>query len=887
MSFSAGASIGPYVVRSALGAGGMGEVYLAHDSRLGRDVAIKVLPAEYASDPDRLRRFQQEARAASALNHPAIVTIHDSGSAADHPYLCMELVQGENLREALANGPLPLRRALSIAAQVADGLAKAHEAGIIHRDLKPENLMVTPDGFAKILDFGLAKLVETANQSADTAVSTGTNAGTVLGTTGYMSPEQAIGLPADARSDQFSLGVVLYELVTGRRAFNKPTTVETLSAIVREEVLPVKSIQPSTPLPVAWIIERCLQKEPSERYASTRDLARDLANARDRLSDLTADSASPVHGSARSRVGMREWIAWAAVASLAVTALVINNTRGSSSAPASVIRFTLNPPSSAQFVSTFVGPPFALSPNGKQLVFVAGTGGQRSLWIQSFDSLQARQLPDTDQAAGPFWSPDGTQIGFFTASELKRIAIDGVEAKVIAKATDFGGGATWNPDGVIVFAAGVDVGLSRVSAEGGPVTELTRLDVAHNEGGHMSPVFLGDGKHFAFRSFGPEHTGIYIASLDSPTPVRLMTEFSMLGYGAGQLFFTRGRTLMAQRVDEAGLKLVGEATRVADDIESGPLSAGFAVSNNGTIIHWPGALVLSQPTWVSPAGAVLGTVGPIGVYESVALSPDASEVAVDRFGSEPAILRFDMRGAVTRVMSGANYQSTPIWRPDGSGLAYTAAFDTPPNLYFKRFDREGPDTRLFFDRIQCFPQGFSPDGRWLTYVTITPENSHDIWLVDMSGAPGPDGYPRRPLIASRFSELHSRISPDGRWLAYSSNESGRVNVYLAPLAQPGLKRPVSANGGRFPVWARDGRTLYYLRASEIMAVPIAAGDTLRLGAAVRLFDAHNVAGGELGEVTPYDVAPDGRFMINRFVERTSPPATVIVNWSPPAPATPR
>jgi serine/threonine protein kinase len=878
MTFTPGTPIGPYVVRAALGAGGMGEVYLAHDARLGRDVAIKVLPAEYAADADRLRRFQQEARAASALNHPAIVTVHDVGNAGAHPYLCMELVLGETLRQLLAAGPIPLRRALAIAAQVADGLAKAHDAGIVHRDLKPENVMVTTDGFAKILDFGLAKLVESAVEGADTVVSPRTNAGTVMGTAGYMSPEQATGRHADARSDQFSLGVVLYELVTGRRAFDKPTPVETLSAIVREEVTPVESIQPATPLPVAWIIERCLQKDPLERYASTRDLARDIANARDRLSELTARAVQPP-GSARPRVGTREIAAWAAAAALAVTALVINNARETSPAPPGLFRFALNPPATAQFTSAFSGPPFAVSPDGKQLVFMAESNRQISLWIQSFDSLQARPLPDTDQASGPFWSPDGKQIGFFTPNALKRISIDGVESKVIAKTATAGGGATWNRDGVIVFASGVDVGLSRVSAEGGPLVELTPLDVSHNEAAHLSPVFMADGKHFAFRIIGAKNSGIYVASLDSPTPVRLTDDASMLGYGAGYLFVARGGVLTAHRIDDAGSTLIGEAIRVADNIENGPLSAGFSVSNNGTIVHWPGALTRSQPTWVSRTGTVLGTLGPPAPYESVALSPDASEVAVDRFDAEPAVLRLDMRGAISRVTSGAPYQSTPVWRPDGSGLAYAAAIDTPPNLFFKRFDREEPDTRLFFDRIQCFPQGFSPDGRWLTYVTITPETAHDIWLIDMSGAPGPTGYPRRPLLASRFDEFYSRISPDGRWLAYSSSESGMINVYVAPLAQPTLKRSVSTDGGQFPVWSRDGRELYYLHGGQIIAVPVSAGDSLRLGNPTALFEA-KLSGGILGVATPYDVAPDGRFMVNRFVGRTAPPATVIVNWSP-------
>ena len=396
MSFPPGTSIGPYQIRGALGSGGMGDVYLAHDSRLGRDVAIKVLPTEYATDHDRLQRFEQEARAASALNHPAIVTVHDIGSANGHPFLCMELIKGDTLRQLIVEGPLSMRRVLSIAAQIADGLAKAHDAGIVHRDLKPENVMVTTDGFAKILDFGLAKLVDQARQDADTALSPLTTPGTLLGTTRYMSPEQAIGREADARSDQFSLGLVLYELITGRRAFDKATTVETLSAIVRDEAPSVRELQPSTPRPVAWIIERCLQKDPSERYASTRDLARDLANVRDRLSELTGRDDTGLAPRPR-RFAAREITAWAAAVALAATALVINNARGNSSTHTDLIRFTLNPPASTRFTSAFAGPPFAVSPDGKQIVFMAAASGQQSLWIQSFDALQARPLPDTER----------------------------------------------------------------------------------------------------------------------------------------------------------------------------------------------------------------------------------------------------------------------------------------------------------------------------------------------------------------------------------------------------------------------------------------------------------------------------------------------------------
>ena len=459
MALTPGVRFGPYAILSALGAGGMGEVYRARDTKLDRDVALKLLPADVANDPDRLRRFELEARAASGLKHPAIVAIYDLGQVESQPYISMELVDGRTLRQILETEPMSPRRVLQVAAPIADGLAKAHEAGIVHRDLKPENLMVSHDGFAKILDFGLAKLTDKAESGAalQTRTNQGTRPGIAMGTIGYMSPEQASGGVADSRSDQFSFGLVLYEMLTGRRPFTRPTAVETLSAIIREDPPPVAELNPSVPAPVQWIVDRCLAKAPSDRYGSTRDLARDLAAARDHFSQLTSSPGTAVTDAAgpRARFGGREMLAWGLVVTLMLAGLALLLLRpfgNRAAAPAPSVRFSLEPPKDVTFAWTIGAPPFAVSPDGRHLAFTGiGADKRRRLWLRSLDSIDSRPIPGTEGAFGAFWSPDGLNIGFFTLDSLKRVPVAGGDAVVICDAR-FGGGATWNRDGVIVFA---------------------------------------------------------------------------------------------------------------------------------------------------------------------------------------------------------------------------------------------------------------------------------------------------------------------------------------------------------------------------------------------------------------------------------------------------
>jgi serine/threonine protein kinase/Tol biopolymer transport system component len=881
-----GARLGQYEIVSALGAGGMGEVYRARDTKLDRDVALKLLPPALVSDPGRLRRFELEARAIAGLNHPAIVAIYEFGQFGSQPFISMELVDGMTLREILEAGALPPRRALQVAAPIADGLAKAHDAGIVHRDLKPENLMLSHDGFGKILDFGLARLVADPDPRAgghplETTITTdGTNPGTTMGTVGYMSPEQASGSVADHRSDQFAFGLVLYEMLAGRPAFNRATPVETLAAIIRDEPPSLREGNPAIPVPVLWIVDRCLAKDPFDRYASTRDLARDLATARDHFSQLTASGAAAVPPASGKRARRRELVAWALVATLlaAGLALVFRVMSRPATDLAAPVRFTLSPPKDVHFSWSIGTSPFAVSPNGRQLAFTAtGPDNRRRLWLHSFDSIESRPMAGTEGAFGAFWSPDGRAIGFFTPDRLKRVSVAGGDVAVICDA-QFGGGATWNRDGVIVFAPRIDTPLYRVAATGGTPVPVTTLDALRGEGAHMKPLFLPDGRHFLFVAVGGEASGSYVASLDSAERTRVSAETFMGFTTPDVLFFPRDRTLMAQRIDLESFTLLGQPTRVAESVDRLGPSAAFAVSDSATLVYWQGSRVITQPTWFHRNGTTAGTLGPAAAYVNVALSHDGEQAAADRFDLTPGIWLFHRaRNTPIRATFGGVYESTPVWSPDGAAFVFAAARDTPPNLYVKRMRVPGDEERLFRDPFQMFPQSWSSDGRFIAYVTIHPKTGGDIWLFPTSGDRTP-----APFLQTEFAERHARISPDGRWMAYSSDESGSDGVYVTRFPQAGAKWSVSPKGGAFPIWRRDGRELFYRApGGQLMAVPIAAGAEFQPGVAVPLFNPA-AAVNNLGLGTFYDVAPDGRFLINVFVERTSPPATVVLNWRPDA-----
>ena len=877
MAFGAGTRIAHYEIRTPLGSGGMGDVYRARDLKLDREVALKFLPSHLSDDPDRLRRFEQEARAASALNHPAIVAIYELGRTEAQPYISMELVVGQTLRQLLGRGPLAPRRLLPIAAQIASALAKAHAAGIVHRDLKPENLMVSSDDHAKVLDFGVAKLTGdlTGDRSEATTVDRGTQPSALVGTVEYMSPEQASGSVADFRSDQFSFGLVLYELLTGRRPFQRATSVETLSAVIRDELPPLELSQPAL-LPLGWIVERCLAKAPEDRYASTHDLALDLARIRDRL----GDRASLAPTTRAAAIGRRGLVAWAAVVVLGAVGLasLLRGSGGARGEPAASVRFTIAPPAGGDFAFTVGVSPFAVSPDGRRLAFVASVESQRQpqAWLRSFDSLESRPLTGTEGASGLFWSPDGSTLGFFADGKLKRVPVAGGDVATICDARG-GSGATWNRDDVILFTPSVDSPLSRVPAAGDTPVPVTALDPARQESAHMWPAFLSDGRHYVFVTLAGEKAGAYLGSLDSTERTFLLAATWVAAVEADWLFFVRDRHLMAQRLDVAAKALVGSPVLVAEEVATtGPTSA-VAVSARGDVVYWagPGTRDITQLTWLRRDGSVVGTVGPPGPYMNVRLSPDGHRAAVDRFDATPSVWLIDVeRGTTLRLTFGSLYDSTPIWAPDGRSLVFTSARGTPPNLFVTSLDARAEPRRVFTSVIQVFPQSWSRDGV-IAFVLIDPKTLADIWTVPASGGQDP-----QPLIHTGFVETDPRISPDGRWLAYVSNESGRNEVVVTRFPQAEGKWPVSVGGGGWPMWRPDSRELYY-RAPDgkLMAVTVGAGSEFVAGVPQALF-APKARPAALGIGSYYDVAADGRFLVNMFVERRSSPATVLLNWTP-------
>jgi eukaryotic-like serine/threonine-protein kinase len=885
MALSAGTRLGPYEILSPIGAGGMGEVYKARDTRLNRLVALKLLPLAAASDPDRLYRFEREARAASALNHPAIITIYDFGQTDAQPWISMELVEGKTLRQMIASGPLPLRRALDLAAQIADGLAKAHDAGIVHRDLKPENVMVSEDGFAKILDFGVARLAtrEPTAESPTGDFGMDTRPGTVMGTLAYMSPEQASGAEVDFRSDQFSFGALLYEMLAGRPAFERSTTVETLSAILRDDPRPLTETTPPVPLPVRWIAERCLQKLPADRYAATRDLARDLASARDHLSEMSRVDRTTVDARARPGLKPRERAAWILALALASAtfAFAWRTFKPSPESVGPAVRFLVTAPEPGTIVTTNMGPPFALAPDGRTLVAViTDAAGTRCLWLRRFDSLSWQRLEGTEDARRPFWSPDGRTIGFFTQDRLKRVSGFGGDVQTICNTqSGWVAGGTWGRDDVIVFATENNT-LHRVPAAGGAPTPLFTLNRAEGETTQLFPLFLPDGRQFVFVADFRNKRGIYLGAVDSQdvSLLRPLTfaEFPVLGFTAPDhlLFTTKGGVLMAQRLDVANKKLVGDQIRVAEGIEVNPPSSTFSASSTGALAFSSGSRTTSQLTWVRRDGTVAGTVGPRGVLADFSLSPDGRQVAFSRFDTDPAsIWVLDLfRGTANRPSS-EWYASNPVWAPDGSRIAFASVRDSPPNLYLTRIGAVGGDQRLTRSALDQYPQDWSRDGRLLVYTQNDPDTNADIWVRTVSGV-----RDARPIVNDRFAQSGAAISPDGRWLAYASkDESQRADVYVTSFPQGGDRWAVSTNGGFLPQWSGNGRELYYVTADrKMMMVPIESRPKFEAGAPKPLFQLQSLD--IEWNCKCYAVAPDGRFLVNAAVERKSASVTVVLDW---------
>ena len=882
MTLSSGARLGPYEVVGPLGAGGMGEVYKARDPRLGREVAIKVLPASFSQDADRLRRFEQEAKAAGVLNHPNITAVYDIGSVDGAPYVVQELLEGETLRAELAAGRFSSRKAIDFAFQIAQGLAAAHEKGIVHRDLKPENLFVTRDGRVKILDFGLAKLTQIERDNLATNLPTAaavavTEPGVVMGTLGYMSPEQVKGKPADARSDIFAFGAILYEMLSGKRAFHGDSAGETMASILKEEPAELSVTNQNISPGLDRIVRHCLEKNPERRFQSASDIGFALQTLSEASGGVVSGALAP---QARRIPPAFLWtIAGLLVGAIAATLLMIGR-RSLPISSAQPIRFEIAAPQDQRVLGTI-----ALARDGSRLAFTArAPGGADMLWIRALGDTRAEILKGTEGAQLPFWSPDGQSVGFFANGELKRISITGGPPQALAPTAVDVRGASWGADDRIVFASAFVGPLMQVSASGGKVTPATKLDKGRNEGTHRWPWFLPDGKHFLYYaavSTGLEPGEIFVAELGSDKVKRVTQASSLSVYASpGYLVFVRGSTLVAQVFDTQRLEMRGEAAPLGVDLPSNSATSGqraLSASLDGTLAWHTQVSAASQPVVFDRQGHEITRLAEAGAWYAPHFSPDGQRLVTVRSMENNTvgdIWTVDIaRNVATRMTLDPADENSPAWSSDGKRLVFTSdRKGASGDLYVMSADQPGSEQLLLASEYAKTPDSFSPDGRFLIFEVSTPQNRQDLWLLSFEG-----DRKAVPFLATPFSELNARFSPDGRRLAYTSDVSGAPEIYVRPFQDSGATWRVSNRGGRTPAWKADGREIYYLAPDNtLMTAPVTSTVPFQTGPPLPLF---KIAVSETSDFQ-FDVSPDGkRFVVNQQVSSKEEPINVLVNWS--------
>jgi len=887
MALSSGSRFGPYEIVSAVGTGGMGEVYRARDTRLERTVAIKILPSNLSSDPNLRQRLEREAKTVSKLSHPNICTLHDIGHYDDVDFLVMEYVEGETLEQRLQHGPVPIEQAIRYAAQIADALAIAHKQGIVHRDLKPSNIMLTKSG-AKLMDFGLAKQAEAAPFAVALTEKTMeqsklTGEGTIIGTLQYMAPEQLEGKEADARTDIFGLGEMIYEMVTAKPAFCGKSRASLIAAILSSEPTPIRSLQPTIPPAFERVVKRCLAKDPDDRWQSAADLASELRWVGE--AGLQAGAVGPMISTRK----YRERAAWLLAAVLLVLATVFGlGYFRRAPRPERAMHFSIALPSSVRDL--------ALSSDGRTLAFIAPrpNGGGNVLWVREIGSTAMPVLENTEGASFPFWSPDGRSVGFFADGKLKRIEAAGGAVQVLCDAP-FGRGGTWNRDGVIVFAPDAAGGLARVSAAGGAVTRVAEIRLGNYSPNlsHRWPFFLPDGKHFLysvadFADLQSETNAIYLGTLGSKEQRRLVTSNSNAVYvPPGYLVFFRSGTLMAQRFDADRLQLAGEAFAVADD--AGYLSTVarslFSVSESGTLVYQTGSsAAFSQLQWFDRNGKRLATIGSPASYANPRISPDGKKVALDiddPQSSSTDVWVVDLgHGVPSRFTFDPAQDETAIWSPDGGRILWMSQRGQETKFYVKAAAGSGNEDAIFRsagDLPLSVPNDWSRDGRFVLYTQSRPDGIRQMWILPMTGESKP-----HPFVHGQSAEVEGQFSPDGHWVAYSSNESGQWQVYVTPFPGPGGKYQISKDGGQQPRWQRDGKELFFLsKDKKLMSVPVKAGATFEFGAPSELFQTRARAPLSAEEIFTYDASPDGqRFLINVNLKQSNPPPlNIVLNWT--------
>jgi Tol biopolymer transport system component len=866
--------LGPYQILAPLASGGMGEVYRAQDTRLGREVALKVLPSELSAHPERLQRFEREARAASALNHPHIVVVHDVGREEGIDYLVMELVEGQTLAERLARGPLALEEVLRWGEQICSALEACHRMGLVHRDLKPANIMLTRSG-VKLVDFGLARAFDAeppSSSSAPTAASPLTREGIVVGTLPYMAPEQLQGGPVDARCDIFALGAVLYEATTGRPAFAGDTTTAIATAILTTDPPPASTYAPRCPRSLDRLIQFCLEKNPERRFRSAHDVGL-------QLSAIGGGEAAPA-----SRSRTRYWAAGVLVlASAAIAALVVGlSTRGRPAGPERAVRFQISPPSGGKFVSHVEGPLMAVSPDGSRIAFIASdSASSPRIWVRDLDRLEPRAIAGTEGANSLLWSPDGQSLGFFASGQLKRVDLTGTApVTIVALAPGIGRIGTWGAR-EILFSSVQGEAIYRVSPDGGEAEVLLQPDSSRGEMRVSWPWFLPDGESFLYSSRivdGPAQLRIKRPG-EAPkdvAPIDSQTQYVEPGF----IVYVKEGVLLAQRFDWRGGRVEGSPFALSPEVRYF-LSTGwaaFATSVAGTLAYRSESDV-RRLAWFDREGRELGTVGSPGEYLSVAISPDGKTVLFDRM--RPGIGTFDVwsldleRGIETSLTSSPHTEAGPRWLPDGSGFVYFATRGGVPQLVRRDLATEREDLLLPRPGFQE-PLDVSPDGRTLLFSERNAA-AFVLWTLSLDEArESAQLFPSPEEAASRPRQYDARFSRDGAWVAFISDESGRREAYVTSRNGGGLKQRVSSEGAATVRWGRGGREIVYLsNAGGLYTVPVAPGPALRLGSAKLLFQLPKESLWRYFEVTP-----DGERFLAIVTESSGDesPATVVLNW---------
>ena len=896
MGLSSGSKLGLYEIETPIAAGGMGEVYRARDTRLDRTVAVKILPSHLCENPEARQRFEREARTISSLNHPNICTLHDVGSQDGTDFLVMEHLEGETLADRLHKGGLPLAEALAIAIAVADALDKAHSHGIVHRDLKPANIMLTKNG-PKLMDFGLAKPATTLGGSGaagpltpstptmslaslSAPASPLTQKGTIVGTFQYMAPEVLQGAEADPRSDIFSFGCMLYEMITGRRAFEGKSQFSVLGAILDKEPERIGVLQPTSPQRLGEVVHGCLAKDRDQRFGCMHDVELHLRAIAEGGSQ--SGVPAPVAGARKNRERVLAGVALAGI----LAAIVLGTLYwGRTPEKPRVVRSDIKAmPNAPFFLTGQQASGFAISPDGLRLAYVARSAeGKSVLWIRSLDSLQAQPLAGTEDAGFPFWSPDSRFIGFFAEGKLKKIEVSGGPPLTLCDAPTARGG-TWNQDGVILFAPSVNTPLHRVSAAGGTPIPVTTLDLSKGATTHRWPFFLPDGKHFLYDTGTPiaarenSPNAIMLGSLESRESKLLLHTHAGALYASGHILFLRQNTLMAQPFDIKRMELSGDAFPIADAVqeEETSLHSLFSVSRNGVLAYLEGSSIANRDlVWIDRSGKKVADVPGSDSYSYARIAPDGKSLAYVTHEPIYDIWTYDIpRGVKTRLTFGAaagQANLTPVWFPDGQRIAYLSLRNGKYGIYQKSADGSGSEELLIEGTDPKYPNDWSPDSKFLLFQQAS-QGRNAVWVLPLGGERKP--YPFRESQATSFA---SAFSPDGKWLAYCSSATGEQQVYVEPFPGPGGRWQASPAGGCFPRWRRDQQELFYLSTdNKMMAAEVkASGLSVAVGAVIPLFETQlyrTVTGA-------FDVTADGqRFLLISNPGQPNASITLVENW---------